>query len=147
MVFRDHLGKPVTMCRARELPERAAESLRSAMSLTDAEFVRRLFWNRWLVPLVFAIWFVVSVVLSVWGVRSIGAKTGASLAACVLVFFALGWQRRRSEKEATFSRLLNDAICPACGYDLKLLGFGPDGYTRCPECGAAWALAREYEAR
>ena len=37
---------------------------------------------------------------------------------------------------------LRFGLCPACGYEIGSLPADPDGCTPCPECGAAWNLAR-----
>lgn len=70
--------------------------------------------------------------------------------AAVLVLFGSGvfWAVRspRTNPAATSRVLLSDwllaNICPGCGYPLGGLREAEDGCVECPECGAAWALAR-----
>ncbi len=74
-------------------------------------------------------------------VAELGSLT-AGLAIAYLVAAAV--VRRRFEASA-IRAWLSIGHCAACGYSLRGLKPEFDGCTVCPECGAAWRLARDTE--
>ncbi len=50
--------------------------------------------------------------------------------------------RHRRHGPRIIAEFLAEAYCPACGYDLAGTAPGADGFTACPECGAAWNMPR-----
>lgn len=72
------------------------------------------------------------------------------IAAALIVLFSCGllglFSLRRASPPRVLRVLLTDWLlvdtCPGCGYALGGLREQGDGCVECPECGAAWALAR-----
>lgn len=48
--------------------------------------------------------------------------------------------RHRRYGPRIITEFLAEAYCPACGYDLTGTAPSADGFTACPECGAAWNM-------
>jgi hypothetical protein len=73
-----------------------------------------------------------------------GGPWGALFSLASAVFGGwLGWTLtiqniRLREWEALSAHALRLGRCPACGYDLRSTPAGDEGFTTCPECGAAW---------
>jgi hypothetical protein len=71
----------------------------------------------------------------------------AILATAAAAIYTIGWTpMRRIYRRAHTAALLEARRCSWCLYDLDALPPNGAGLTTCPECGGAWALARDQGA-
>lgn len=144
----DDEGKPVRLLdtagmsewpsKGDERIERMLVRVRTGLSRRDAPMIL----------LGFLIWLAfvgVYVALSFWfPVLSHGS--GAVFVVIANLTALLIWRLRLRAGARRFVELvLEDGLCPICGYNfagLNFEGLGPEALVRCPECGSSWLRGR-----
>lgn len=66
---------------------------------------------------------------------------GCTIAASVAVQGVMRFAMRQAAKDAAVL-ILEEGLCPTCGYNYNELPVEPDGCYVCPECGGAWRADR-----
>ena len=83
--------------------------------------------------------FVVSVAI---GIPAIGVGLTLTVAIAVSLYAALANAHRDESTVAVLSTASSERLCPCCAYPLEGIEPEEDECTVCPECGAAWRLAK-----
>jgi hypothetical protein len=152
----DHRGRAVKICKPKALRGRAPYWTRWLASTSDPWF----FWGiAMFVPLTLG-----GVILSrAYMISRIAAVSRTSglpppdtrgfYAVPVAGVVFMGGQAlaifllQPTFRRAAVRRILRLRLCPACAYDLGAAPTADDGCSVCPECGAAWKLAKNETGR